>query len=252
MRRSQGLKQDVQCSLTDPIICPRDARECVVVMNVSNSYPEWVSINPCLLRWTSDTWHQVKTLQIKTRDDYVDVNEDRQVHLKSGAQSASELYDGVDPDDFFLESKQRKSAHCSAVGTGHYNTFDGKYWHFYDGNSKTPTRLTLYRSTKRDFAIQVQVRGNPAIACAIAGREGRNWVQVNGCGGAVSLKEDCPDQLEVSPPPAPAVGATLQEEVGCAARQPASCVRLSPPRRADPLARVRDLNNRATRRTART
>jgi hypothetical protein len=198
----------VRCTLTDPIICSKDAiqnKECVVVMNVSNSHPEWVSINPCILRWTPEDWHQRKELTITTRDDYVEVNEDRQVHLEAHAISESELYNGFDPDDFYLESKQRKSAHCSAVGDPHYNTFDGHYWHFYDGNKRSPTRITLFRSTKRDFVVQAQVRGNPAVACAVAGREGRNWVQVNGCGGNIDFKEDCPDELDGKPENCPDV-----------------------------------------------
>ena len=117
----------------------------------------------------------------------------------SHAVASCALYDGFDPADFFLESKQRRSAHCSAQSGAHYNTFDGKYWHFYDGNGRSPTHVTLYRSTTRDFVVQAQVRGNPAIACAVAGREGRNWVQLNGCGGSIDFKESCPDELEGKP-----------------------------------------------------
>ena len=43
--------------------------------------------------------------------------------------------------------------------------------------------------------VQCQVRGNPAVACAIAGREGRNWVQINSCGGSPDFQESCPDEI---------------------------------------------------------
>jgi hypothetical protein len=197
-----GLLQKVTCSLTDPIICPSDAEgPCEVALTVSNSHPQWVAVNPCLLRWTTDDWHQVKNLEIKTRDDYVEVNEDRQVHLATKVQSASPLYDNPGGDksaDFFLESKQRKSAHCSAVGDPHINTFDGRYWHYYDGDRRDPTRYTLFRSTKSDFVVQAQVYRNPAVHCGVAGRDGRNYVQINNCPPfGFDFQEDCPDDREL-------------------------------------------------------
>eukprot|EP00729_Bicosta_minor_P016127 gene16127-25661_t len=71
---------------------------------------------------------------------------------------------------------------------GHYGThtttFDGKYWHYFDGNSRNFTRTTRYKSTTRDFVIQNQFRGDPAVTCALAGREGNDRVMINNCDGS--------------------------------------------------------------------
>lgn len=104
--------------------------------------------------------------------------------------SRSELYQDYDPLDLYVESAAARSANCRATGHHHITTFDGKYWHYYDGNRRNPTRVTLYKSTKRDFVVQVQVRGNPAGACAIAGREGNDRVMINNCGGGIQVEAD--------------------------------------------------------------
>ena len=186
--------EEVHYTLEEPIICPAEKlkTECVVVVNISNSHPEWVAVNPCRLRWTADDWHQTKTVRIETVHDYVHAsNEARQVHLMTQVTgSRSEPYRGYDPLDLYIESAPQGSAQCRATGDPHYTTFDGKYWHYYDGNRRNPTRVTLYKSTKRDFVVQVQVRGNPAVACAMAGREGNDRVMINNCGGGVRVEAD--------------------------------------------------------------
>ena len=94
-----GLVEEVHYTLEEPIICPSgiaDKTECVVVVNISNSHPEWVAVNPCRLRWTADDWHQTKTVRIETVHDYVHSSvESRQVHLMTQVTgSYSELYIG--------------------------------------------------------------------------------------------------------------------------------------------------------------
>eukprot|EP00729_Bicosta_minor_P019123 gene19123-35363_t len=207
LKLQDGLVEEVHFTLDKPINCPpgiADETECVVVVNISNSHPEWVVINPCWLRWTAEDWNQTKTVRVETVDDYVHSNfEHRQVHLRTDVTgSYAELYRGYDPDDVYLEFTPTGTAQCRATGdrrrraTGdrrrraHYTTFDGKYWHYYDGNSRHTTRLTYYKSTKRDFVVQAQKRGNPAVACAIAGREGNDRVMINNCGGGVRVEAD--------------------------------------------------------------
>ena len=91
----------------EPIICPDQKRECVVVVNISNSHPEWIAINPCLVKWEADEWHQTKRIEVTTVQDYVHKNEDRQVHLKTQVTgTTSELYQDYDPADIFIESKK--------------------------------------------------------------------------------------------------------------------------------------------------
>ena len=58
----------------EPIICPDQKRECVVVVNISNSHPDWIAINPCLVKWEAAEWHQTKTIEITTVQDYVHKN----------------------------------------------------------------------------------------------------------------------------------------------------------------------------------
>jgi hypothetical protein len=195
LKLGEGLEQEVHFKLEEPIICGDTSLDCQVVVNISNTHPEWVSVNPCLLIWNTDDWFQTKSVTVRTVQDYVHENEDRTVLLRTevtgvvpGQKAVPDLYISYDPEDIVIASKKQGSAQCRATGDPHYTTFDGKYWHFYDGNRRQPTRLTYYKSTKRDFVMQVQVRGNPAVACAIAGREGDDRVMINNCGGGVSVQ----------------------------------------------------------------
>ena len=46
-----GLREVIEFHLEEPIDCPDQKVECVVVVNISNSHPEWMSISPCLVKW---------------------------------------------------------------------------------------------------------------------------------------------------------------------------------------------------------
>lgn len=187
-----GLKQDVRYNLEEPIICPPGVLLCVVDINISNPDPDLVAVNPCLLRWTPKDWHHTKTVQITTVQDYVHTSDEtRQIHLRvQPISSESALYRGYSVQDLYVESVKTASANCRATGRGHYTTFDGKYWHYFDGSRRNQTRIALYKSTKRDMVVQVQVRGNPAVVCAMAGREGNDRVMINNCGSGIRVEAD--------------------------------------------------------------
>ena len=88
----------------EPITCADQKRECAVVVNISSSHPGWVAINPCLVKWEADEWHQTKRIEVTAVQDYVHTNEDRQVQLKTQVTgTTSELYQGFDPADIYIE-----------------------------------------------------------------------------------------------------------------------------------------------------
>ena len=89
---------------------------------------------------------------------------------------------------------------ASTAESQHYTTFDGRHWHFTDGNSRSRTLVTVYKSTTRDFVVQAQVVGSHAIACALAGREGHDRVMINACNGNVALEKDFHSQKVADQP----------------------------------------------------
>lgn len=90
---------------------------------------------------------------------------------------------------------------CRHASGGHTMTFDGKYWHYYDGKTRNFTRTTRYKSTTRDFVIQDQVRGYPARTCALAAREGNDRVIISLCDGAGVIVETDFQTTKVSDQP---------------------------------------------------
>lgn len=175
--------------MDEPIICPDLATECVVVVNISNSHPEYVKVEPCYVRWQADEWHHTKQVVVSAVRGYrKSTDKEHKVHLETHVVSQAEYYNGFDPDDLYVKSKVTKTAGCSAVGDPHYTGFDGGYYHYYDGDG-TKT-ITYYAAPERDFWIQTKVRGRPAANCGAAGREGMDRVVVDNCGGGLKLITD--------------------------------------------------------------
>ena len=60
----QGLDQWVSLTLDEPIICNDQEIECAVIVNISNSHPNIVSVEPCYVRWHRDEWHHTKRVRV--------------------------------------------------------------------------------------------------------------------------------------------------------------------------------------------
>lgn len=100
---------------------------------------------------------------------------------------------------FPTEISDTKNACRSTGAATHTSTFDGNYWHPYLGDSshsRAHQRITYFKSTVRDFVVQVQKRGggkagsgdaqdHQSPVCAMAGREGNDWVMFDTCKGSM-------------------------------------------------------------------
>ena len=63
-RAPQGLDQWVSLTLDEPIICNDQEIECAVIVNISNSHPNIVSVEPCYVRWHRDEWHHTRRVRV--------------------------------------------------------------------------------------------------------------------------------------------------------------------------------------------
>jgi hypothetical protein len=203
---SEGFKTNLQFSLSQPIICDASiTRECAVTVLLTNQDPKIVSIDPCLVKWTTSDWFQTRTVKLQAVETYKNDPTPRSVIIKTESViSPSLYYEGFKPNDIMAKTQNRASAQCRATGDPHYTTFDGAYWHFYDGNSRPRTIVHLVRSTNpnRPFGelqVQNQMRGYPAVNCAIAGREGNNLFILDACSGKLIITTKFGTEISLQP-----------------------------------------------------
>jgi hypothetical protein len=70
------------------------------------------------------------------------------------------------------------SHHADLPPTSHHST--NQYYR--------ASTVTLYRAPNRDFSIQTRTRAYPGRNCAIAGRENRDRVIIDNCGGGLNVQ----------------------------------------------------------------
>ncbi len=59
-----GLNTPIEFRLTQPIVCDASAlRECAVVIRLTNTNPEHVTLSACFVKWTAADWFQVRTVR---------------------------------------------------------------------------------------------------------------------------------------------------------------------------------------------
>ena len=203
---AEGFKTNLQFTLSQPIVCDSSTtRECAVAVLLTNQDPKIVSISPCLVKWTTTDWFQTRTVRFQAVETYKNDPSPRSVTIRTEpAISPSLYYDGFNANDIMAKTQNRASAQCRATGDPHYTTFDSAYWHFYDGNNRPRTLVHLVRSTNpnRPFGelqVQNQMRGYPAVNCAIAGREGNNLFILDACSGKLVITSRFGSEIAMQP-----------------------------------------------------
>lgn len=189
---TQGFTMPFTFTLDDAIVCPQSvSEECSVVVYFQPSAEDLkiIQLDTCYVKWITGQHQQTRTIIVKAAPT-VNVLINQQVTLIPLIQTRSEYYQGfaVPPIVIKTNPPVRPSAQCYAVGDPHMSTFDGGYWHYYDGTSFSPVRVTIVQATRANrpggmLRIQAQVRGRPALMCAIAALEGNNLVIINVCDG---------------------------------------------------------------------
>lgn len=60
----EGLDTTVALTLDEPIICASRDHECSVIVNISNSNANIVTVDPCHVHWKRLEWHQTRTVRV--------------------------------------------------------------------------------------------------------------------------------------------------------------------------------------------
>jgi len=198
---TQNTSQVFTVRLTNAIVCPVSPNECsvIVLLNTTSDDANLINVEPCFLKFTQGKFSQEQYFTVSAVPNLATKNNLQQVNKATVVpvvDTLSEYYavSTLNKINAVTVPPVHSSGQCNSVGDPHYTTFDGKYWHYYDGTTINPSRLNMVVSTnpKRlygQLVIQAQMAqgSRPARNCALAGREGNNLVIVSFCGGSLEL-----------------------------------------------------------------
>ena len=66
-----GQTVSVQYALDAPIVCPSTAVHCDVVLKLSNSRPDIIAMDNCVLRWNYNEFSAIRTVKIQVKSAFV-------------------------------------------------------------------------------------------------------------------------------------------------------------------------------------
>lgn len=183
----KNSKSVLTFTLDEPIICPfSSSYDCKVTLLLTNPNPAKLSLDVCQLDWNWNEWTKTRYVTVSAVENFINDTPFSGTIVTSPIISKSEYYSGFNPADILVETIFRPSATCSGTGDPHYTTFDGAYWHVYWAGT-----YVLYKSTQRQFEVQVATRGYPAQHCGFAARENNDVVVVYACDGKMIQRRTC-------------------------------------------------------------
>lgn len=106
--------------LTNPIICEDPQAICQVVVTITNSHPEDIAIDKCVLIWDRDDWHTPRTLEITAVEDFIPDGTHLRKLITSDVLSNSEYYNGTTVDDIEITTESFVTGNCRGTGDPHY------------------------------------------------------------------------------------------------------------------------------------
>lgn len=181
----ESYNYQVSFQLSSPIQCENPHVLCNVVLTFTNPEPDEISIEPCIIEWSRDEWQETKTVTISALEDFIDDGERTITLVTNPLISHAIFYEDVNPEDITVRTRSRPSGHCSSTGDPHYNTFDGRYYHFYGRGY-----VLMTRSISRDFEVQAITHGGGySRNCAVAARENNDLVIFDACDGSFEITE---------------------------------------------------------------
>ena len=89
-----GRKVSVQYALDSPITCPPTAEHCDVVIKLTNSHPDIISIDNCMVKWNYNEFSAIRIINIEVKSSFVSNQQITAKITAEPADSASIYYSG--------------------------------------------------------------------------------------------------------------------------------------------------------------